>query len=195
MDSKLPCTKCGVMILPTTSKKNNGLCMPCINGIRESLESSKIYYAKERELDKTCPFRAFWSELVDKVYNSSNGFENLNIEEKQYFAVNLLDGEVYNGGFDQYFFNSSSDYFKYAELGLISLKAKETLSLLRSAKITIFGNKSVPVDTVKRRDVLLSSSVDVEKILNDLDDKYYHSAEEIGELLSNFALENKLIKQ
>ena len=31
MATKIPCTKCGAMILPTTAEKNGGLCMPCVS--------------------------------------------------------------------------------------------------------------------------------------------------------------------
>jgi len=47
--SKSPCTKCGVMILTTTAEKTGGLCMPCKNGIRESLEESRVWNRNHRE--------------------------------------------------------------------------------------------------------------------------------------------------
>jgi len=31
---KIPCTRCGAMILPTTAERTNGLCMPCAHGRR-----------------------------------------------------------------------------------------------------------------------------------------------------------------
>ena len=134
------------MVLPSTARKNQGLCMPCKNGTRKSMELAKELTAKERELDKTCPIRAMWRELVDKVYSPGGGFSSLSDVEKLYYAVNVLSGEVYNGGFDQYFFNTSAQDYRYAEFGLMQLGAKNSLRLLREAKHQLFGSCQVPKD-------------------------------------------------
>jgi hypothetical protein len=34
-NEKIPCVRCGAMILPVTARLNDGLCMPCKNGVRE----------------------------------------------------------------------------------------------------------------------------------------------------------------
>jgi len=47
--SKSPCSKCGVMILATTAEKTGGLCIPCKNGTRESLEESRLRNISRRE--------------------------------------------------------------------------------------------------------------------------------------------------
>jgi Domain of unknown function (DUF4375) len=49
-----------------------------------------------------------------------------------------LSGEVYNGGFYQYFDNTSADSYHYAELGLIRLGATHSLGLLQKAKEHLF---------------------------------------------------------
>ncbi|HFD32883.1 MAG TPA: DUF4375 domain-containing protein [Gammaproteobacteria bacterium] len=192
MAQKVACKTCGKLILPTTASKNDGLCMPCKNGYRESIEKSKTYYAKERELDKSCPFRALWRELVRKVYDEPNGFDKLSEEEKQYFAVGVLDGEVHNGGIIQFFDNSSGEYYRYAELGLVRIGAKKSLHILRKAKETTFGGDAVPKEQEKRW--RYTRDKEVEKALERLDTEYYESQDEIGEMLEAFALESGLIK-
>lgn len=192
MVEKVPCNSCGKLILPTTAEKNDGLCMPCKNGYREQIEKSKEYYAKERDLNKNCPFRALWRKIVSKVYDESGGFGKLSDDEKIYFAVGLLDGEVYNGGFIQYFDNSSGEYYKYAELGLIRLKAKESLQLLRRAKDIAFGDKSVPKEQDKRSK--FTQTPGVGEALDSLDTEYYECSDDIGQLMEGFALDAGLIK-
>ena len=166
--------------------------MPCKNGYRENIEKSKTYYARERELDKTCPFRALWRELVKKVYDEPDGFEKLSEEEKQYFSVGVLDGEVYNGGFIQFFDNSSGEYYRYAELGLIRIGAKQSLHILRRAKEVAFGKDEVPKDQEKRWRYIRDSGI--EKALDSLDSEYYETQDEIGQKLEAFALEIGLVK-
>jgi len=154
MSEKVPCTQCGAQILATTAARTNGLCMPCKGGYRKSLEENKRRAIEEREADRTDPFRALWRSLVNRVYNLPGGFESLSEAEKLYFAVGVLEGEVYNGGFDQYFFNSSGADYLYAEKGLLAVGAAEALELLRQAKELLFPTTVVPVDTKTRRQIL-----------------------------------------
>jgi hypothetical protein len=192
MTEKVPCTKCGALVLPSTAERTGGVCMACKNGTRESMEKSKEYYKKERELDKTCPFRLFWKELVSRVYNESKGFNSLSEEEKIYFSVNCLSGEVYNGGFDQYFSNSAGENYKHAELGLIQLEATNSLRLLRKAKQIVFGSSAVPKEQYLRQ--LATDSDEVSTALDELDTEFYKDPDRLAEKLEVYAINNGLVK-
>jgi hypothetical protein len=192
MTEKVPCTKCGALVLPSTAERTGGVCMACKNGTRESMEKSKEYYKKERELDKTCPFRLFWKELVSRVYNESKGFNSLSEEEKIYFSVNCLSGEVYNGGFNQYFSNSAGENYKHAELGLIQLEATNSLRLLRKAKQIVFGSSAVPKEQYLRQ--LATDSDEVSTALDELDTEFYKDPDRLAEKLEVYAINNGLVK-
>ena len=168
--------------------------MPCKMGTRESIEASKLYYQRERELDKTDPLRKFWRELVHRVHNTDLGYAGLSDAEKKYFAVGLLEGEVYNGGFDQYFFNSSSDYFYDAESGLEEMEAMQALSLLRRAKQIVFGVAPVPEDTERRREILrqLDFEFSAHK-LEELDDLFWKDPDGLSERTEAFARQHRLV--
>jgi hypothetical protein len=47
--------------------------------------------------------------IVQRVHDTTDGFAGLSETEKQSFAVSVLDGEIYNGGFDQFFFHHDPD--------------------------------------------------------------------------------------
>lgn len=192
MSIKIPCNKCGELILEVTAKNNDGLCMPCKNGYRKNIEDAKAYYTREKELDKTCPFRALWRELVERVHHTELGFQGLTEEEKIYWSVNILVGEVNNGGFMQFFDNSSGDYFNYVEKGLIEFDAIKTLKIVYEAKKVIFGEKSVPVNTALRRKVT-SKSEEWDKLAK-LDGMFYEEPDDLHELLENYATTKKLTK-
>jgi len=192
MTEKVACTECGVLILPTTSEKNNGRCMPCKTGNRKNIENSKLYYERERVLDKTCPFRAMWRELVDKVHNQSSGFTGLSEEEKIYYSVGVLNGETYNGGIIQFFENTSGEYYRYAELGLIRLGASNSLSLLRTAKKELFGDAEVPKDQEKRWAIMRNKNR--EEALDNLDTEYYKDLDGIENKMESFAKEVGLVE-
>ena len=192
MIEKVACTECGALILPTTAAKNDGICMPCKTGNRQNIENGKLYYAREKELNKTCPYRALWRDLVDKVHNQEAGFKGLTEEEKIYFSVGLLNGEAYNGGLIQFFENTSGEYFRYAELGLVRLAAKNSLSLLRATKKELFGDKEVPKEQEKRWSLLRNQNS--EDVLDKLDTEYYKDLDDIDTKMEKFAKENGLVK-
>ena len=152
--SKVPCKTCGIAILATTAVRNDGLCWPCKKGTRKSLEAAKQWYREEREREKSDPFRKLWRELVRRVHETPGGFDSLSEPERQYFSVRLLEKEVFNGGFDQYFFNSSADFYGHAIDGLEAMGASCSLDLLRQAKEFVFGAQEPMADTGCRREFL-----------------------------------------
>lgn len=166
--------------------------MPCKSGNRENIERGKEYYKKQRELDNTCPFRALWKELISKVHHTDGGFNSLSEDEQLYFSVNVLSGEVYNGGFDQFFTNSSGAYYRKAELGLVRLGATHSLKILRQAKEKYFGSNNVPQDREKRWELLRKNSTELD--LDSLDTLFYQDLDQLEHKLETFAVEAGLIK-
>jgi len=113
--------------------------------------------------------------------------------EKLYYAVRLLDGEVYNGGFHQYFFNSSSTHYAYAEEGLIVVGADRTLELLLDAKELVFPGIGVPEATGERRQALRSLPRPNDLRLAELDSQYYKDPDGLADRIEAFAREHNLV--
>ena len=199
MSQKVPCSKCGVPILESTAMRTNGLCMPCKGGYRVSIEEGKRYIREERERRLTDPYRKLWVSLVEKVYQSPTGFDGLSHPQKLYFAVGLLEGDVYNGGFHQYFFNDSGSYYAYAEEGLIAVGAFQTLELLQEAKETLFPGVPVPVKTAERRHSFPShpegslSTPKWSEKLDDLNKRFWADSEGVAIRFEAFARNHELI--
>ena len=71
MTEKIGCKSCGNLILPTTTKKNNGLCMPCKNGYREDMVKHLVldrlddeYYKDQDDIETKMETFAVESGLV-----------------------------------------------------------------------------------------------------------------------------------
>ena len=190
--SKVPCISCGVAILAETAARNGGKCVPCKSGTRERIESSRKRYRERRERKGTDPLRKLWDDLVDRVHRTPNGFASLSEAERQYFAVGLLEGEVYNGGFHQYFFNSSGDSYPYAIEGLEAIGAPQALLLLRKAKQILFGFADPPRDTKQRRVVLRSVEESCQERLSALDSLFWKDPDSLVAKLQQFAKERGL---
>jgi hypothetical protein len=157
------------------------------------MEASRRRYREERERDKTDPARIYWRGLVDRVHKTEAGFEGLAEAEKKYFAVCCLSGEVYNGGFHQFFFNSAGAYYAYALSGLEEMQASESLQLLKKAKQVWFDFSDVPTDTRSRRLLLernASRSSDARS--DELDKLYWKEPDELGNRCEQYAQQHKL---
>ena len=191
MSEKVPCTACKTLIMPSTAERNAGLCMPCKNGNRENIEQAKAYYQKERELDKTCPFRALWRDIVVRVHDDNQGFHTLSEAAQHYYAVNCLSGEVYNGGFIQYFDNSSGEHYAVAERGLEQIGALHSLALLQQAKQAVFGDDPVPTDRDQR--LAATDNPVAEARLNQLDDEFYKDLDNLDIKLESYAIQTGLV--
>jgi hypothetical protein len=192
--SKVACKICGVLVLWDTAARNDGKCVPCHIGTRDRIESAKKWYREEREREKTDPLRRLWRDLVHRAYETPNGFGSFSDAERQYFAVGLLEGAVYCGGFDQYFFNSSGDYYRYAVEGLEAMGAPQALDLLRRAKHVLFGFEEPEPDTECRR-ALLRATVDASrsKRLDSLDTLFYQDPDSLGAKVEQFAKDRGLV--
>ncbi|WP_199805623.1 DMP19 family protein [Bradyrhizobium lablabi] len=192
--SKIPCVRCNAPILQATADSTGGLCMPCKAGTREALEAGKRRIREEREQELTDPLRKLWRDLVRRVYDTKDGFAGLSEAEKQYFAVGLLDGDIYNGGFDQYFFNSSSTYYSHAVLGLESMGASQALALLQRAKHVLFAFNEVPEDTDRRRATLRKNTSESHALrLRQLDELYWKDPDGLQRRSEAFAQRHKLV--
>lgn len=149
MSEKQPCRICAQLILPTTAARNDGMCMPCKGGYRQNIEDGKLR-AEEHKRYLASSEASYWNSLVGRVHNTPEGFSGLALAEQHYYAVCVLRGEVYNGGFDQYFGNSSGDCYASACAGLLELGATQMLALLEEARYVLFGTEPVPSEQALR---------------------------------------------
>jgi hypothetical protein len=192
--TKVPCVRCEALILPATAEATDGLCMPCSTGKREDMEAGKRWYREQRERARNDPLKKLWDDLVQRVHHTAEGLDGLSETEKQYYAVALLEGEVYNGGFDQYFFNNAGSLFKYVVIGLESMGASEALSLLLQAKHVLFGFEDVPENMGRLRLILRQGkSQSRDQRLDRLDNLFWKDPDGLGDRREAFARAHRLI--
>lgn len=197
MTKRIPCIACDTMILPSTAKINGGLCAPCKGGFRQRIESSKTFYAEEKRLNETCPYRALWQVIIAKW--SQGGMDSLSPAEKRYFAVNELEAEVYRGGLEAYFCNSSVSNYALAVESLKIIEAKQSVRILKQAKCLYFGD----IDISKQSEVELwelaeQSHEDFkgsEKLLEELNKKFCTDPDSLEQRLQAFARKTGLVNE
>jgi hypothetical protein len=197
---------CGVSILADTAAKTGGKCIPCARGTRSQIEQGKRRATEQRErerinnealerirrkdhptfgdfLAEEDPIGVLWPFVVAKVFHDGSGREDVTAltpsARVMYFAQ-ILDGEVFNGGFHQYFSNSSGKHAHSTLAALHDLGALRAAGLLQRA-VDTFPNKRVPADRKERNDQLDRTDCETLEALNA---EYYALEKDDGEDLS-----------
>jgi hypothetical protein len=132
-----------------------------------------------------------WLSLMAKEKAESE--HNLSEEEKIFRCVYLLDLEIHNGGYDQYFTNSSSDYANQLVSALRHIGAYRAAELSASAIQIIFPGNIVPVNRSERFDQIRLAEKrdpDARGKLHLLDKQFYEEAEDVFPLLDSLAREH-----
>jgi hypothetical protein len=114
------------------------------------------------------------------------GAKGLAETQLYYLTLSWLDAEVRNGGFSQYYFNSSGALASYAVKAAQSVGASELAAIIEKAN-ALFGKDGPDPDRGKRMDQL--SKIDL-AALTKLDSQYYECADRLSELLPKFVSSN-----
>lgn len=195
---KIPCIECGALILPTTAESTGGVCMACKQGIRKNITASRAFYQKMKAYD---PFRELWVSLVHRSSDDPT-LKRWLVQERAYYCVSLLEGEVYNGGFDQYFSNSSGDLYSCAINGLEELGATNSLRLTREAAQAFFEDGGPPNSQADRWHIMKQNVWSItdgvagrEKAsyLDKLDKQFSGDPDKLGDLLVAYAKKHGLV--
>ena len=164
MNEKVPCAECGQPVSVVLAPQRNGWCFSCRLKHEEKVscvECGKPVSAKlARRRDGLCllchakrnPFFVLSNSITERVWGSPGGFNALSDPEKLYYALDLFQGEVNNGGFHQSFFNSSGSYYDLIENGLVTFDEPQALELLHQAKRIVFPETPIPADMEIRRE-------------------------------------------
>jgi hypothetical protein len=183
MEEKVACVKCGSLVSTSFARRMKGLCVVC--------------KTKQRT---TNPFSLLYASLIQRVDDSPESFTSLSRAEQLYYALTLFQNEVNNGGFHQFFFNSSGAYYGLIENGLISLDEPHLLDLLHRAKEIVLPDVEVPVDKGTRRNLLPieepgAAKPEWAKKIDELDRAFYSIPYRLTPKLQAFARERGLVPQ
>ena len=128
--------------------------------------------------------QAFYERYIDLVSTvDPDKFDEMSPDARDIYVVGLLDSEVNNGGFSQYFWNTEGQFAANTLEVLKRIGAKETASLLGRA-VKLYG--APPSGDVEewydRLEKVESEHADV---LEDLDEHFYEVLDDLPVLLMN----------
>lgn len=109
--------------------------------------------------------------------------------ERIFYTTQILEMEVNNGGFGQFFFNSSGNLANEVVHAFTEIGAVKTADICRKA-FSVYGEE-VPKDRDERQDILECLNEEQEKILERCDDAFFDYEENLNELNYAFVMRNK----
>lgn len=116
--------------------------------------------------------------------------DNLTNEQKDFFFNQNLEREINNGGFNQFFYNSSGDFAHETIKSLKIIGADKTAAILQQA-IDLFPDKTVPQDRIERQEILKKIETTANEIFEDLDQKFFVYEDDLNTLNLEFVRQNK----
>lgn len=135
----------------------------------------------------------FSGEITQYLYEKTSYSEDLsplNEWELTVYFVEELQSEVMNGGFDQYFINSSGDHWQEAVTACEAIGAIQTAELLRKAS-QAYGCE-LPKDREEREEAIESNAKDgYDEELSALDSIFYAYEENVDALIFDYCQQHQ----
>src|SRR5258708_6570686 len=128
--------------------------------------------------------------FVSKTCSYGKEIDKLSEPQKQFWYNQNLEREVNNGGFYQYFINSSGNYAHETTLSLKGIGANKTANILQQA-INQFPDKQVPKIRDKRIEVIKKIEEKTNKIWEELTREFLKYKDNLNVLNIEFVKSNK----
>lgn len=130
-----------------------------------------------------------YNKILEKA-NYGDTLEKLNMHERTFYITQSLECEVNNGGFSQFFCNSSGDLSNEIIDAFKAIGALKTAEICKKA-LSIFPDE-IPVDRMQREDLLSSLNWDnVSDILETCDRAFFDYEDNLQELNLSYIMKNR----
>jgi len=165
----------------------------------------------EKQIEKSVKkFNALWDTNLDAIWSiadknqfliAMNGWlcqkcnygediGKLTDAEKIFYFSTQLESEVNNGGFSQFFYNSSGDFANETVNSLSAIGADKTAKIYKKA-LMILGSE-LPKNRNEREELLDKILIDaVDELLNECDAEFYQYPDNLEELNYKYIINNK----
>ncbi|WP_298766139.1 DMP19 family protein [uncultured Polaribacter sp.] len=100
-------------------------------------------------------------EIITKKIAKKDDFSHLNDFEKTFIYIDILEQNVTEGGFIQFFFDSSGQFTHEIFQAYLAIKAEKTVAILTKA-IFLFPEIPVPKDLNTRRSILMQKEENID---------------------------------
>ena len=141
-------------------------------------------------LTDTNDFVVAMTEHLNNKTQYGEDMSALSEAERIFYITQSLEMEVNNGGFSQFFYNSSGNFSNELVGAFTAIGANATAAICQKA-ISAFG-RDIPVDRDEREEMLDElESDEFDEILEECDNAFYDYEDNLNELNYNFVMKNK----
>jgi len=119
-------------------------------------------------------------------------YKDLSAPERVFLVIWELESEVNNGGFQQYFHNSSGALAPHAVDALKTLGATATADIVQRALDTVIKTITSWSDDAHRQTQVNQLSSETRQILEELDQEYYARPENLTPLLYKYVADHRI---
>ena len=142
------------------------------------------------KLTDTNDFVIALMEHLESKTQYGDDMSGLSKPERIFYITQILEMDVNNGGFSQFFYNSSGDFSNELVEAFTAIGAKTTAEICQKA-MDAFGCV-IPADRDARKEMLDELENDeVEEILDECDDAFYDYEDDLNTLNYQFVMNNK----
>ena len=153
--------------------------------------------SKEASLEKTLneiwtiedpsDFVTALSQYIGKKCRYGENMSILSEPERIFYVGQLLEMEVNNGGFSQFFFNSSGDFANEIVSAFAEIGAVKTAKICKKA-VSIYSG-AVPADRNDRENAFIETEEKL-TVLEECDDAFFKYHEDLNTLNYKYVLRN-----
>ena len=162
-------------------------------------KNRKIYKILTKEILDSIPDDKLEQAIMDNIDTNFQDGEQYTLDkitkltkgQQAVFSTWWLEAEVNNGGFNQFYFNSSGQYAQMAEIGFITIGAEKFSELTKRAN-KIYSENKERLEEFDDGTIESFSESYKDNPLNDLDTEFYnlYDSEKIEELRIKYIREN-----
>lgn len=127
-------------------------------------------------------------QIIGKKILEKDNFKNLNEFEKNFIYIDILESNVTEGGFIQFFFDSSGQFTHEIFQAYLAIKAEKTVDILMKA-IFLFPEIPVPKNINIRRKILMQKESNID-LWDRLDEDFEKYEDNIIQLTLDYVREN-----
>jgi hypothetical protein len=127
---------------------------------------------------------------IGELCSYGDEMNKLTEPQKKFYYNQCLEREINNGGFNQYFFNSSGEFAHLTVQSLRTINAHITADILQKA-IDQFPNKKVPHNRTERQEILAQIQDLSNPVWEELDQKFFGYEDDLNILNIKFVRQHK----
>jgi hypothetical protein len=129
-------------------------------------------------------------DYVCNLCEYGHNMGSLSDPQKIFYCIQNCEREINNGGFKQFYYNSSGDFAHETYYSLRIVGALKTAEILRTANDQ-FPGRAVPKDRSERQKILDQMDDSLNEVWKDLDQRFLSCEEDLNTVNLEFIRKNK----